>query len=98
MLSRKVSKFPITFILCISSDSTPILVSRLLRDCSRSESESDLTFVRDGLLGVLVCCLCSMDEILIHFSFVFDRWMTTPTPPSEPTDGTIAIGCTVPGL
>jgi hypothetical protein len=43
----------------------------------------------------LVCCLCSLDEILTRLSLVFDRWTTTPTPPSEPTDGFIAMGCTV---
>jgi hypothetical protein len=36
--------------------------------------------------------------MLIHFSFVFDRWTMTPMPPSEPTDGTVAMGCTVPGF
>jgi hypothetical protein len=49
-----------------------------------------------GLFGVLVCYLCSMDEMLIHFSLVFHRWMTTPTPPTEPTDGSIVTGCTTP--
>ena len=44
--------------------------------------------------GVLVCCLCSMDEILIRFSLVFDRWMITPTPPLEPMDGSVVMGCT----
>jgi hypothetical protein len=39
-----------------------------------------------------------MDEILIRFSFVFDRWMTIPKPPWEPTDGSIATGCTTPGF
>jgi hypothetical protein len=48
--------------------------------------------------GVLVCCLCSMDEMLIHFSLVFDRWTTTPTPPLEPTDGSVVTGCTAPGF
>jgi hypothetical protein len=97
MLSGKVSKFSITFI-CISYDSAPISVSRVLRDRSRSKSESELTFCRGGLLRDLVCCLCSMDEMLIRFSFVFDRWTTTPTPPSKPTDGSIMMGCTIPGL
>jgi hypothetical protein len=98
MLSGKVSKFAITFILFISHDSAPISVSMVLQDRHRSESESELTFYRGGLFGVLVCCLGSMDEILISFSFVLNRWMTTPMPFSEPTDGTIAMGCTVPGL
>jgi hypothetical protein len=62
----------ITFILCISPDSAPISVSRVLRDCRRLESESELTFCRGSLFGVLVCCLCSMDEMLIYFSLVFD--------------------------
>jgi hypothetical protein len=86
----------ITFILCISPDSTPNSVSKVLRDHRRSESESELTFCHGGLFRVLVCCLCSMDEMLICCSLVFDRWMITPTPPSEPTDGTVATGCTVP--
>jgi hypothetical protein len=37
-----------------------------------------------------------MEEMLICFFFVFDRWMTPPTPSSKPTDGFVAIGCTVP--
>jgi hypothetical protein len=41
-----------------------------------------------GLLSLL------MDEMLIHFSLIFDRWMTTPTPSSEPTDGSCATCCT----
>jgi hypothetical protein len=96
MLSRKVSKLSIAFILCISPDSAPNLVSRVLRDRHWSKSESELMFCRGGLFGVLVCCLYSMDEMLIHFSLVFDRWMTTPMPPSELSDGTVATGCTVP--
>jgi hypothetical protein len=51
---------------------------------------------RRGLFGVLVCCLCSMDKMLIRFSLVFDRWMTILTPPSEPTDGSVVTGCTAP--
>jgi hypothetical protein len=42
-----------------------------------------------------VCCLYSIDEMLIRFSLVFDRWTTTPTLSSEPADGFIATGCTV---
>jgi hypothetical protein len=42
---------------------------------------------------ILVYCLYSLDEMLIRFSLVFDRWMTMPTPPSELTDGFIATGC-----
>jgi hypothetical protein len=48
--------------------------------------------------GVLVCCLCSMDEMLIRFSLVFDRWMTTPMPPLEPTDGSVVTDCIAPGF
>jgi hypothetical protein len=33
-----------------------------------------------------------MDEMLIRFSLIFDRWMTTPTPPLEPTDGSVVTG------
>jgi hypothetical protein len=51
-------------------------------------------FYCGGLFGVLVCCLSSMDEMLIRFSLVFDIWMTTPTPPSELTDGSTTTGCT----
>jgi hypothetical protein len=37
---RKVSKFSITFILCIFPDSALNSVSRVLRDCHQSKSES----------------------------------------------------------
>jgi hypothetical protein len=77
-------------------DSAPFSVSRVLRDRRQSKSKFELIFCCGGLFGVLVCCLCSMDEILIHFSLVFDRWTTTLTPPLEPTDGSIATGCTAP--
>jgi hypothetical protein len=40
MLSRKVQKFPITFTLDISPDSTPRPVSGALRDHRWSKSES----------------------------------------------------------
>jgi hypothetical protein len=32
---------------------------------------------------------------MTHFFLIFDRWMTTPTPPSGPTDGSVVMGCTV---
>jgi hypothetical protein len=51
-------------------------------------------FCCGGLFGVLVCCHYLMDEMLIHFSLVFDRWMTTPMPPSAPMDGPVVTGCT----
>jgi hypothetical protein len=95
MLSGKVSKFSIAFILCTLPDSTPFSVSRVLRGCHQSKTEYELIFCcRRGLFEVLICCLCSMDEILIRFSLVFDRWMSTPTPPSEPTGGSVVTGCT----
>jgi hypothetical protein len=76
-------------------DSAPFSVSRVLQDHCQSKSEFELTFCcRRGLFGVLVCCLCSIDEMLIHFSLVFDRWMITPTPSSEPADGSVVTGCT----
>jgi hypothetical protein len=76
-------------------DYAPFLVSSVLQDCSQSKTESELTFCcRCGLFGVLICCLYSMDEMLIHFSLVFDRWTTTPMPPSEPTNGSVVMGCT----
>jgi hypothetical protein len=50
------------------------------------------------IFRVLVCCLCSMDGMLIRFSLVFNRWMTTPTPPLEPMDGSVVTGCTAPGF
>jgi hypothetical protein len=37
---EKVLKFSITSILCISPDSAPYSVSRILRDCQQSKSES----------------------------------------------------------
>jgi hypothetical protein len=39
-----------------------------------------------------------MDEMLIHFSLVFDRWMTTPTSPLELMNGSVATGCTAPSF
>jgi hypothetical protein len=39
VLSGKVSKFFITFILCIFPDSAPFSISRVLRDRCQSESE-----------------------------------------------------------
>jgi hypothetical protein len=97
VLSGNLAKFSITFVLCIFPDSAPFPVSVVLRDCRQSKTESELTFYcRRGSFGVLVCCLCSMDEILIHFSLVFDRWTTTPTPPSERMDGSVVMGCTAP--
>jgi hypothetical protein len=39
-----------------------------------------------------------MDEMLICFFLVFDRWMTTPTPTSGPMDGSVVTGCTVPAF
>jgi hypothetical protein len=99
MLSRKVSKLSITFLLCAFPNSIPVPVSGVLRDCHRLKTESELTFCcRRGLFWSLVCCLCSMDEMLIRFFLVFDRWMTTPTPPLEPTDGSVVTGCTAPGF
>jgi hypothetical protein len=99
VLSEKVSKFYITLILCTFLDFVPVSVSRVLRDRHWLKIESELTVCcRRGLFGVLVCCLCSMDEMLIRFSLVFDRWMTTPTPPLELTDDSIAIGCTALGF
>jgi hypothetical protein len=97
LLSRKVSKFSITFIWCMLPDSAPFSANRVLRDFHQSKTEPELTFCchRD-LFGVLVCCLCSMDEMLIRFSLVFDRWTTTHMPPSEPTDGSVVTGCTAP--
>jgi hypothetical protein len=49
-----------------------------------------------GLFGDFVCCPCSMDEMLICFSLVFNRWTTTPMPPSEMTDGSVVSGYTAP--
>jgi hypothetical protein len=40
MLSRKVSKFPITSVLCTFPDSAPCPISRVLRDRHLSKSES----------------------------------------------------------
>jgi hypothetical protein len=96
VLYGKVSKLSITLKLCIFPDTAPFSVSRVLRDRRQSKSESELRFCCGGLFGVLVCCLCSMNEMLIHFSLVFDRWMTTSTPPSKPTDGSVVMVCTAP--
>jgi hypothetical protein len=48
--------------------------------------------------GVLVCCLYSLDEMLICFSLVVDRWTTTSTPPLEPMDGSVVMDCTALGF
>jgi hypothetical protein len=40
MLSKKVSRIPITFILAILSDSVPYSISRVLRDRRQSKLES----------------------------------------------------------
>jgi hypothetical protein len=99
VLSGKVSKFSITSVLCAFPNSVPVLVSRVSRDCRLSKTNLSYHFaVVVVYFGVLVCCLCSMDEMLIHFSLVFDRWMTTSMPPLEPTDGSVVIGCTAPGF
>jgi hypothetical protein len=99
VLSGKVSKFSITSVSCVFSNSIPVSVSRVLRDHCQLKTESELTFaVVVGYFGVLVCCPCSMNEMLIHFSFVFDKWMTTPMPPLEPTDGSVVMGCTAPSF
>jgi hypothetical protein len=96
VLSGKVSKFSIIFIFCIFSDCAPFSVSRVLRDRRQSKTESELTFAVVVYLEFWVCCLCSMDEVLIHFSLVFDRWTTIPTPPLELTDGSVVTSCTAP--
>jgi hypothetical protein len=61
MLSGKVLKISITFVLCISPDSAPCLVRRVLRDRCQFKSESGFLFCRGGLFRVLVV--------------VFVRWM-----------------------
>jgi hypothetical protein len=43
--------------LRIFPDSEAFAVSKVLRDHCQSKSESELTFCRGGLFGVLVCCL-----------------------------------------
>jgi hypothetical protein len=73
VLSGKVSKFSITSIFCVFCNSASVSVSRVLRDRCQLKTESELTFaVVVGYFGVLVCCPCSMDEMLIRFSLVFD--------------------------
>jgi hypothetical protein len=53
MLSGKVSKLSITFTLYIFPDSSPFSVSRVLRDCHQSKTESELTFCcPHGLFGL----------------------------------------------
>jgi hypothetical protein len=99
VLSGKISKFSITSVLCAFPDSVPVLVSRVLRDRCQLKTESELTFaIVVVYFGVLVCSLCSMDEMLIRFSLVCDRWMTTPMPHFEPMDGSVMTGCTAPGF
>jgi hypothetical protein len=86
--------------LLVLSKSAPLSVNWDHRNHHQSKTES----VNSTNLNLLFRwgyiefggCLCSMDEILICFSFVFDRWTTTPMPHSKPTDSFIAIGCTIP--
>jgi hypothetical protein len=92
-------KFSITVVLCTFPDSVSVSARTVLRDCRLLKTESELTCCcHRGLFWSLGCCLCSMDEMLIHFFLVFNRWMTTPTPPLELTDGSIVTGCTAPGF
>jgi hypothetical protein len=70
------------------------LLSVQIRICLALK-KNRVNFLSLWFMWNLVCCLCSMDEILTRLSLVFDRWTTTPTPPTEPTDGFIAMGCTV---
>jgi hypothetical protein len=58
MLSRKISKFYITFALGISPDSAPYPISGVLRD--RRQSESKIC-----IQGSSTCALCSNDHNFI---------------------------------
>jgi hypothetical protein len=50
-------------------DSTPFSVSRVLTDYHQSKTEYELTFCcHRGVFWSFGLCLCSMDEMLIHFS------------------------------
>jgi hypothetical protein len=50
MLSGKVSKFSITFVLSNFPDFTPASLSRVLRDHRWYESEPELMFCRGGII------------------------------------------------
>jgi hypothetical protein len=34
--------------------------------------------------------------MLIHFSLVFDKWITTSMPHLKPMDGSVVMGCITP--
>jgi hypothetical protein len=84
--------------LVVFPESTPISINRNERNRCRSETEFcqqyNLSFFLVG--GYIDLVVASMQEMLIRFSFIFNRWTTTPTPPLELTDGFVATGCTVP--
>jgi hypothetical protein len=63
MLSRKVSKFSITFILGISPDSALVSVSEVLRN--RRESKSEVIF---SILS-LVCCVPMIITLSLFIGF-----------------------------
>jgi hypothetical protein len=71
MLSGKVSKFSITSILCIF---LILYQSQSAEFCEIVIAENrirvNVLLLSWFIFGVLVCCLCSMDEILIRFSLV----------------------------
>jgi hypothetical protein len=98
VLSGKVSKFPIISVLCVFLFCTS-LSQRSFARLPLLKTESKLTLCcRRGLFwsfGLLSLC---DGQNVDSFSLVFDRWMTTPTPPLESTNGSVVTGCTAPGF
>jgi hypothetical protein len=71
MLSRKVSKFSITFILCNFPDSAPFLVSSVLRDHCQSESEAV-----SKVLPLVRCVLMIItSSLFIGFEHTSNEWI-----------------------
>jgi hypothetical protein len=100
MLFGEVSKFSITFVLCIFTVSLSGEVSKFSITfvlCIFPDSASYLAsrVLRDRCQSKSESGLTFCE---IHFSLVFDLWTTTPTPPSELTDGSVATGCTTPAF
>jgi hypothetical protein len=98
MLSGKVLKFSITSVLCVFPDSVPVSQRSFAR-LSLLKTESELTFCcRHGLFwSFSLLSLCDGQNV-DSSSLVFDRWMTTPMPPLELTDGSVVTGYTAPGF
>jgi hypothetical protein len=70
VLSRKVSKFSITFTLDLSPESAPYPISGVLRDRRLSKSESVLK-----ILPLVHCVpMIIISSLFIRFEFMSNEW------------------------